>query len=133
MAVGFGVKKSHNYLYGRQFIIESDHELQSYLFSELRANPAMASARIQRWVIILGEYQHSMCYKAGKNLGNVDALSRLPRPDTTSSDHLPGDHVHLLDHQSTMIISADNIRWWTSMDPAVSKVGRFIVLCWPNM
>ena len=36
LAIVFGVKKFHNYVYGRRFMIESDHQPLSYLFSETR-------------------------------------------------------------------------------------------------
>lgn len=44
LAIIFGVKKFHNYLYGREFIIESDHQP----LAESRVVPPMASSRIQR-------------------------------------------------------------------------------------
>ena len=34
LAIVFGVTKFHIYLYGRQFIIESDHQPLSYLLKE---------------------------------------------------------------------------------------------------
>ena len=36
LAVVYGVGKFHNYLYGRQFVIQSDHQPLSYLFSNTR-------------------------------------------------------------------------------------------------
>ena len=48
LAIVSGVKKFHNYLYGRHFTIESDHQPLAYLFHEGKGIPQMASARIQR-------------------------------------------------------------------------------------
>ena len=48
LAIVFGAKKFHNYLYGRFFYIESDHQPLSNLFNEAREIPRMASSRIQR-------------------------------------------------------------------------------------
>ena len=39
LAILFGVKKFHNYLYGRQFQIHSDHHPLKRLFSEDRPTP----------------------------------------------------------------------------------------------
>ena len=36
LAIVYGVTKFHNYIYGRQFQIESDHQPLSYLFNERR-------------------------------------------------------------------------------------------------
>ena len=76
LAVVFGVKK-YAYLWGRQFLIESDHKLLSSLlyFGELKEIPPLASARIQRWALTLSAYHYSIRYKAGKTLCNADALS----------------------------------------------------------
>lgn len=90
----------------------------------------MASSRIQRWAIKLSCYQYTIRYKTGKTLSNADAFSRLPRSITTSSDCLPGDLVHLVDHLSTTTISCSNIKAWTDSDPVLSKVRRYIQTGW---
>ena len=91
LAIVFGTKKFHNYFYGRSFYIEFDHQPISYLFIEAREIPRLASSRIQRWALTLSAYQYSIRYKQGKQLSNADAISRLPRAITTSSDFVPGD------------------------------------------
>ena len=53
LAIVFGVKRFHQYLFGRQFSIVSDHKPLQYLLSENKAVPVMASARLQRWALIL--------------------------------------------------------------------------------
>ena len=78
LAIVFAVKKFHHYLYGRHFIIESDHRPLSFLFSETKGVPQMASSRIQQWALTLAAYCYTICYKAGKQLSNADAFSRLP-------------------------------------------------------
>ena len=119
LAIIFGIKKFHNYLYGRHFSIESDHQPLSYLFNEKKGISPTASSRIQRWALMLSAYQR---YTKGKSLYNVDALSRLPRPVTSNSDKLPGDLVHLIDHLSTTAVNAEAIKDWTSKDPVLSEV-----------
>ena len=47
LAIIFGVKHFRQYLLGRHFTIYSDHKPLQHLFSENKAIPAMASARIQ--------------------------------------------------------------------------------------
>ena len=78
LAVVYGVTKFHNYLYGRDFIIESDHQPLMTLFGSAKETPPLASSRIQRWALTLSAYRYSIRYKAGKSLGIADALSRLP-------------------------------------------------------
>jgi hypothetical protein len=68
LAIIFGQKKFHQYLYGRRFKIKLTH-----IFSETRATPTMVSGRI----LILGMYDYIIQYKEGKTMANADALSRL--------------------------------------------------------
>jgi len=48
LAIVFGVKHFHQYLFGRKFVIKSDHKPSQHLFGEKKGIPAMASARVQR-------------------------------------------------------------------------------------
>ena len=132
LAIIFGVKKFHNFLFGRHFSIESDHQPLSYLFNETKGVSQTASSRIQRWALTLSAYHYTIRHKPGTTLSNADALSRLPRPTTTSADCLPGDLVHLIDHLSATPVNAANIKDWTAKDPLLSKVKRYIMVGWPD-
>ena len=132
LAIVFGVKKFHYYLYGRHFIIESDHKPLSYLFSESKGISVTASSRIQRWALTLNAYHYTIRYKAGDSLSNADALSRLPRPVTTTADCVPGDLIHLINHLSSTAVNAGNIREWTAKDPVLFEVLRYTLIGWPE-
>ena len=132
LAVVFAVTKFHNYLYGRSFIIQSDHQPLSHLFNQQKAISVTASARIQRWALTLSAYHYTIHYKPGQNISNADALSRLPRPITTSSDRLPGNLVHLLDHLSSTTFDATFIKKWTNTDPVLAQVRNFCLQGWPR-
>ena len=132
LAIVHAVKKFHNYIYGRCFTIESDHQPLSHLFSESKGIPVMASARIQRWALTLAAYQYNIRYKPGKTLNNADALSRLPRPVTTTDDCSPAEHTHLICHLSSTSIDAGRIKQWTARDPLLSQVLRYVQTGWPN-
>lgn len=47
LAVMFGIQRFHKYLYGRKFVICTDHKPLQSLFNEMKAVPNMASPRIQ--------------------------------------------------------------------------------------
>ena len=132
LAIIYAVKKFHNYIYGRHFTIESDHQPLSYLFSEKKGIPVMASSRIQRWALTLAAYQYNIRYKSGKTLNNADALSRLPRPITIPEPTTPAELDHLICHLSSTSISAGSIKDWTSKDPLLSQVLRYVQRGWPD-
>ena len=132
LAIIFGVKKFHNYLFGRNFSIESDHQPLSYLFNEAKGISQTASSRIQRWALTLSAYQYTIRHKSGVTLSNADALSRLPRPTTTSGDCQPGDLTHLIDHLSATTVDATRIKDWTSKDPVLSNIRKCVLVGWPD-
>ena len=97
LAIIFGVKRFHQYLYGRPFTILLDHKPLQHIFNQQSAVPSLASARIQEWALILGTYDYSIVYKSGAQHANADMLSRLPLPDTPAEVPEPGETIMLMD------------------------------------
>ena len=93
LAIVYGVKKFHHFLYGRQFTIVSDHRPLQHLFNETKSVSAMASTRIQRWALTLSAYNYNIKCQPGKQLANADLLSRLPLADTIADPPLPGEMI----------------------------------------
>ena len=122
LAIVFGVKKFHDYLFGRKFEIRSDHKPLQHIFDSQRPIPALASARIQRWALTLSAYDYSIAYKPGKELANADSLSRLPLPQTPLHTPLPGDIVLLMDTLQASPVTAQHVRQWTDRDPLLARV-----------
>ena len=132
LAVVFGVKKFHDYLFGRKFFIRSDHKPLQHLFSETKPIPVQASARIQRWALILSAYDYSIAYKPGEDHANADSLSRLPLGETPSKTFQPAELVFLMDTLQSSPITPQTIRQWTDRDPLLSKVQKMVLQGWEN-
>ena len=88
LAVVWAVKKLRPYLYGRQFVIKTDHAALKWLL-----NLKDHTGRLMRWSLLLQDYNHIIVHRAGKKHGNADALSRLiyqgcleSQSDTSSAD-----------------------------------------------
>ena len=62
LAVIFGLHRFHQYLFGREFVLVSDHKPLVGLFGENTPLPPMASARIHRWAMILSSYSYKLQY-----------------------------------------------------------------------
>ena len=114
LAIVFSVRKFHQFLHGRPFVIHLDHRPLKFLFDSDRPTPLLASGRIQRWALLLASYQYSIQYRPGSKMGNADGLSCLPLPDLPLSVQLPGDHIFLLNN---LTLTAAQIQQWTGKDP----------------
>ena len=73
-AIVYSIQKLRPYLLGSKFTVMTDHKPLKYLFS----SPFTASAKIQRWAIMLSEYGCDIQFISGAKNRMADALSRLP-------------------------------------------------------
>lgn len=121
LAIIFGAKKLHQYLYGHHFVIYTDHKPLLGLFKPDRAIPTMAAARIQRWALILAGYEYEILYKEGKKNGNADCLSRLPLKESVDVP-VPGETILLIEHLNSTPVHAEEIEEWTQLDPLLRQV-----------
>ena len=130
LAIIFGVKHYHQYLYGREFVILSDHKPLKHIFNASKSTPAMASARIQRWAILLGGYHYRIEYKSGQQNANADAFSRLPLSTTPLEIPTPPEVIHMMELIDTTPVSVSQIRTQTAHDPTLSRVKELVMNGW---
>ncbi|XP_043916150.1 LOW QUALITY PROTEIN: uncharacterized protein K02A2.6-like [Protopterus annectens] len=127
LAVIFGIKRFHKYLYGRKFIVCTDHKPLLSLFNEMKAVPQMVSPRIQRWAVTLRAYEYEIVYKPGKHHSNVDVLSRLPLPGHPKEEETE-DRVLMM--EDITLVSARELSGWTRKDPVLSRVFQLVQQGW---
>ena len=58
LVVIFGVKRFHQYLFGREFKLKTDHKQLIYIYSAKKVIPTLASGHVQRWALALGAYRY---------------------------------------------------------------------------
>ena len=68
-----GVRNFHHYLYGRRFLVRTDHGALQWLLNF--RNP---EGQLARWLEELGTYDMDIQHRSGRQHGNADALSRRP-------------------------------------------------------
>ena len=59
LSIIFGVKKFHHYLCGRKFLLVTDHKPLTTLLGPKSDIPTLATARSQRWALLLAAYQYA--------------------------------------------------------------------------
>ena len=132
LALLFGIKKSHVYLFGRNFTLCTDHKPLQSLLNKSKPIPCMASAHIQRWALTLASYEYTIKYKSGPANSNADALSRLPLPATFSEVLIPSELLLLMEHMSSGPLMAAQVKAMTQQDPVLSRVHSCVFRGWPT-
>ncbi|XP_038139940.1 uncharacterized protein K02A2.6-like [Cyprinodon tularosa] len=130
LAIMFGIKRFHKYIYGRMFTISTDHKPLISLFHEKKPVPQMCSPRVQRWATLLRAYEYKIIYKPGKEHANADALSRLPLPHTEEEEETA--QVLLLDLMEDPPITSVQVKQWTAKDETLSQVLLWCMKGWPK-
>ena len=132
LAIIFGVRKFHQYIYGRKFELKTDYKPFMYIFNEKKSILAMASGRIQIWALTLGAYSYIIRFQKGSENTTADAVSRLPLPVTRVEPPKPAEVVHLMEYLDTSPVTSSQIRLWTDQDPVLAKVKGWILTGWPK-
>ncbi|KAI5742739.1 hypothetical protein M8J77_010808 [Diaphorina citri] len=128
LAVIYGVQYFSKYLTGRKFTLITDNKALVTLFGEDKAVPMLSSARLQRWSLILSNFDYSIKYKKGTQIPVADALSRLP----LSNDKTFDDTVYYLGFKE-LGLTANTIINSTRKDKVLSKVMEYVKHGWPSV
>ena len=56
----FGVKKFHQYLYGRKFTLVTDYKPLIVILGPKKCVSSLAAARLQRWAVLLFAYKYDI-------------------------------------------------------------------------
>lgn len=70
----FGVQRFHQYVYGKKFVLVTDHKP---LLSIIGHKNALVATRFQRWAVLLSAYSYDVEFRRTKRHTNADSLSRL--------------------------------------------------------
>ncbi len=88
-----GVTKFHQYIYGMNFVLITDHRPIMVLFNEQRPISAQVSALLQRWALTLAGHDYIIRHRSGDVHEKCDALSRLPLPTQHGKTSAPAEYV----------------------------------------
>ncbi|KAL0268628.1 UNVERIFIED_CONTAM: hypothetical protein PYX00_010487 [Menopon gallinae] len=127
----FGIKKFHQYLWGRRFTLLTDHKPLCTIFGNKRGFPPMMATRLQRYTLFLSEYDYEIKYKKSTEHGNADGLSRVPISDNVSEED-EYSYLNFVTGEMSCITS-EEIERETSKDKVLKQVVSFLKSgIWPQ-
>ena len=91
-----------------------------------------AAGRIQRWALILANYEYIMAFWPTHKHSNADALSRLPTESVEVEEPVPSELVKLMEAMDTMPITAETVKEWTQKHPLLARVYKYVQFGWPE-
>ena len=74
VALIFGVKKFHQYLYGQKFTLVTDHKTLLASLGPKKGISSLAAARLQRWAVLLSAYRYEIEFKSTTDHANADTF-----------------------------------------------------------
>ena len=131
LAIIFGVGKYHQFVYGRKFVVKSDHKPLLGLLAPGKTLPLAVSPRLMRWKLALTAYDFVLQFVPGREIANADGLSRLPLPDTVGEYPVPADVVNLME-ELAHLVTPQQLTTATRRDPVLSAVYRYVQNGWPE-
>ena len=128
------MKRLHSYLYGRKFILRTDHKPLLHIFGENADLPATAVSRLQRWSIILSAYEFSMEHTKGSCNLAADCLSRLPLERTASQYAAIVNAVCSNERELSELLpfTAVDVAAGSASDFVLSQIIEFVKFGWPS-
>ena len=130
LSLVYGIHKFHQYLYGRKFVLVTDHKPLLTLLGPKKGIPSLAAARLQRWAVLLSAYVYDIEFRPTDEHSNVDALSRLP----LKVNYIPAldvDNSFMIGQVQALPVVAEEIAAATRTDPLLSKIYRYVQKGWP--
>ncbi|XP_064464136.1 uncharacterized protein K02A2.6-like [Ornithodoros turicata] len=142
LAIIFSVRKFHQYLWGRKFVLYTDHKPLTVIFGPSRGIPVTTASRLQRWALILMSYSFDIQFKGSSKIANADGLSRLPEGPDHEFDKAAEEGVFSVGtdeifavqdyHMSTLPVTAKDIAAATLEEPMLTKVAKYVSRGWPG-
>ncbi|VDL66057.1 unnamed protein product [Nippostrongylus brasiliensis] len=128
LAITSAVRKFHRYVYGRHFELLTDHKPLLAIFGSKKGVPVYTANRLQRWALLLKNYNFTINYTSTSNFGQADALSRLiaeqpvPEEDTIIATIEMDAATIFINAVTKVPVNAKRIAEETAADPVLKKI-----------
>ncbi|UYV72275.1 K02A2.6-like [Cordylochernes scorpioides] len=127
LAIVFATSKLRQYLFGRKFVLKSDHKALTTVFGNKRLLPPLIANRLHRWALELSNFDFDIRYTNKDTMLCADAFSRLPLEEINSWE----DNIDLVTHDISFlnVTPLDHliIEEETNKDPVLNKLKEYLL------
>ena len=128
----FGISKFHSYLFGRKFVLVTDHKPLITILGEKKGIPPITAARLQRWAIKLSAYTYEIEFRRTHEHSNADCLSRLPMHHVSPTGYTPEPALFNMHQIRSLPVTAAQLAQATRTGKSLSVLYRYITKGWPS-
>lgn len=140
LALIFATTKFHRMIFGRKFILQTDHKPLLSIFGSKKGIPVYTANRLQRWALQLLMYDFEIRYISTTEFGHADILSRLinktARPEEDyliASVKLESDVCQIVNEAINQLpVTSNMIRQATAKDKTLKTAIKYVNTQWPN-
>ena len=132
LALIYGVKHFHQYIYGRPSTLVTDHKPLMTILGPKTGVPSMAAARLQHWALTLSAYRYEIWYRKGVEHGNGDCFSRLLCQGDVQCVDVEDGEIFLSSLVHDLPVTSKDIAAATAKDPVLARVHPYMMSGWPN-
>nr|XP_042912826.1 uncharacterized protein K02A2.6-like [Parasteatoda tepidariorum] len=129
LAIFFAVQKYHNFVYGKKFVVQSDHKP---LTSIVKKPMYAISSRLQRMLLKLIKYQFEIVYVRGSGMFLADTLSRAYIKDKVNDDPDMLNAVHTVKQFPISKRRVEQFINGIKSDPVLKFVYDYCEKGWPK-
>lgn len=140
LALVFAVTRFHKMIFGRRFVLQTDHKPLLKIFGSKKGIPVYTANRLQRWALTMLLYDFDIQFVPTASFGHADLLSRLmschSKPDeeyVIAALQTETDVKAILDDSTSHLpVTAQMIAKETQDDPVLQEVINHISNGWPS-
>ncbi|KAJ8000091.1 hypothetical protein DPEC_G00201250 [Dallia pectoralis] len=129
LACVWAVERWRTYLWGRHFVLRTDHQALTTLLTS--KGIGRAGMRVARWSAQLLCFAYDVAYRPGKLNVTANCLSRLPLPNTEEAEMEP-DMVAIIFKESLLAMSLSVFTAACDSCPDLAQLRQQIQKGWPK-
>ena len=126
LAVVYGIKKFHYYLYGRQFKVKSDHKPLKFIHKK---NLGLAPPRLRGMLMSIWPYDYHIEHAPGSEMVLPDTFSRLSQADT---NEMPGLKIEINSLVEISDSRLKQLKQETESNSTMKKLKIMVENGWPS-